>query len=1080
MASLATILASERAELAWVLEIEGYGQVWTTTADTSGISTAWTARTGTTVAAGMEKPSSVTRSLDLLGFKTSPVNTTVRLSDPTAVLAALFGDDDTTAVTTYCTLDVDRDDTTIHVKSTSSFSSPIYIGNERITYSGSTGTSFTGCTRGTFAYAGKTAWAHTHRLSTNGGKLGPEVSTKPRVWANRGVSIYVTAKDPDTNVWITRANAQHWFAGYLQGWSRSGEDKLWSLDVVSVEKRLDTSILRDQFVAEMDGFTLPAIDLAVGQSMVGSSSSVDSATFTLPAGHYTLDGLLLALNNLLDTASLTWKMGLALVGDVIRMSLMLPSATDGAYYTCYLAGTGDTYYGFDRLVEILGEATLLLSRASGVGAQSLTRDGGKKALRASWNFWKDEELTVGNWVGTWANQQTDDVIKGNITGVEGLLQIGDSMTLWAVSQNGTTFTRKGQLDLNNAAGGWKVDSSTLGWGIHVAVGEAPLTVRQVWAVQGRTSRHLLRMLLSTGTSTYNNSTYDKWPSTMGLGIPSTVVDVESIEAVDSALGAAAEQMLVLFEPVPAAEEIHSFMASLGFALIWKNGKLTARLPTTPAGLPAEWTLNESNKGNRHGTDTDDGSSLIVNEFTLRFNRVLGTDEYLGVDVYHNLPSQHELDETRGMEYKARSLYDEDGSRIVAWRKHVAAPLAAYFGRAIRRHKRSGSRALLGIAPGDTVTWTDDDAPNQRTAAYGMSGVKAWVTEVTYDPETAEHDLTLIVPSGKFGGMSPVAMLDYSRGDAGWDSANLTAYFRQHEFSLSTEDVDIANFEDWTWTLAGAYFRIVEVDPATPAGAQEWSNFAVVSVDVATNSAVINNALTGFSTSKRYYLEFDDYAGTTAAQNATAYIGDDVTQSIIAKDPVYRWGSFVPTVAAQTPSGTVGYKRPDSLQDDDGEPMNARKLRDAAQSLNNAYAHTTTQQPISRQFVGFRTTQSTTPILLAGPFVVFCPPGVATLNISLHAKYTNAAGGAQQASFTVTASPTQPTGSAANTVTHGAMKEQTTITTASASTAIITGTLAVHPGTDDLCYVTVEGFVADAADTAHLAAISAWFAPRTIA
>ncbi len=1082
MSSITTLLASERAELAWVVEIEGYDQAFTTTSDTSGIATAWT--TWTQFSAGLEPPSAVTRTIDLMAFRPQPVNVTLRIADLDGTLVALFADDDTSAVTTVLTADADRDDASLTVKDSTGLTSPLYMGHERITSGDSP--PVTNCTRGTFPFGGKTTWGHTHRVSTNGQLLGPEVSTKPRVWSGRGVMIYLTAKDPDTGAWVAKANALTWFAGYIHGWTWSGEDRRWSIDVVSIEKRFDSALLRDQFTAVVDGFDIGATVFTV-QQMGPAVADNRGTTFTVAAGHYTLDELLKSINDGLETeraaGRLTWFCSMALVsvsaGPRIRTTITIPaSLTDGGDYR------GTIKVDRSDIQDILGarwagsRVAIVTGVASGTALQSFTADGGQTPIRARWNL-SSATLTVGQITGTWVNQQTDDGVGGGFSGFEGLIQVGDSSSLWIVSWDGTnTFTRIARFDVDGM--GDVLDKGAPEDESHAAyVGDKnEVRVRQAWVVEGRVSQHLNRMLLSTGTSGYNDATYDKWPSTVGLGIPSTLVDSVSIEALDSVLGAAGNQRMVVLEPCPAANHINSFCASCGFALVWKNGKLRARIVTTPGALPAEWTLDETNKGNRHAVETDDGGSLIINRFTLKYNRRPVADEYQTEDVYDNLPSQHELDDVREMEYEARNLYDTDGSQVAAWRQNVAAPLAAYFGRAIRRHRRSGSRVLLGIAPGDIVSWSDDDAPNHRTAAYGQSGAKAWVTSVSFDPETCEHDLTLVTPSGKFGAMSPVGLFDYSRGDAGWDSGNLTVYLRAHEFSLSTESVDAAAFSSWVWADTSALFRVVEVDPATPGGAQVWGSKAIVSVDAATNSLVLNGALAGFSTSKRYYIEFEDYATVTAGQQATAYIGDDADQKIVNDDPVYLWQSFMPDVAAATPDGTVGYRRPDSLQDDDGEPMNARKLRDMAHNINNALAHTANQMPISRQFTHAttRTTASATKVLLAGPFLCVCPPGAETLDVTMHVSVSNALG---TATFTVTSSPLLPTGSSAQTATFGVDKQSATATSASTGTEKITATLPAMPGADGLSYVTVECSITGGY-TASLKGVSASFAARAIA
>lgn len=97
---------------------------------------------------------------------------TVTLSDVGYEATALFSSDDTITAT-YLTAEVSATATTVNVVSTSAFASSgvFYLDREAIAYSGKTGTSFTGCTRGQY---GSTATRHTYATAQGTGMGNPQ------------------------------------------------------------------------------------------------------------------------------------------------------------------------------------------------------------------------------------------------------------------------------------------------------------------------------------------------------------------------------------------------------------------------------------------------------------------------------------------------------------------------------------------------------------------------------------------------------------------------------------------------------------------------------------------------------------------------------------------------------------------------------------------------------------------------------------------------------------------------------------------------------------------------------------------
>ncbi len=101
---------------------------------------------------------------------------------------------------TLLTVELDRNDTTVTVKSASLFdaSGEIHIGTECIAYTGKTATTFTTCTRGKYSPfpadgSEPSRFSNNHRVGFDdqSTKLQPVVSSIPRAWAGRRIGVWV-------------------------------------------------------------------------------------------------------------------------------------------------------------------------------------------------------------------------------------------------------------------------------------------------------------------------------------------------------------------------------------------------------------------------------------------------------------------------------------------------------------------------------------------------------------------------------------------------------------------------------------------------------------------------------------------------------------------------------------------------------------------------------------------------------------------------------------------------------------------------------------------------------------------------
>lgn len=1064
MATTVAQLAKLGAEVAFVLEWEGTSTLWTSTTDTAGISTAWG---GThTVRRGLKVTGSLTRRLDLLGFTIDAPAIGFEIADGrTGALATLLADADETALSTYVTIDVDRNDTTINVKSTAGFpsSGTIYIGHERITYTNTTATSFTGCTRGTFPWGGKASWGHTHRAApADGSGVGVEVSNKPRVWANRGAMLYIVAKDT-TGAWCVKADAVTHMAGILREPPEYDGERVWTGEILDVAELMEAALLRDQWTATIEGFDLVE-DETVFAGEVDAGTTVGAATITVPAGHYSLESLLEFLNEEFTAAKVAtdltydWSLSLVYLGSVprIHLQVFVGATSDSHTFSFSASGVVGAVLGFPAALDSV-------LWVPGITPEVFEVNGSGTPIKTLW-YPPATSLTVVEAHGTF-NAQPADELPAWIPSAQGYVQFGDSPILWLASLSGDTLTRSALWTFAGEPFSGAIPLEQV-----VYVGEdKEITLRQVWIAAVRVSKVVLRMLLSTGTSGYNDATYDVWPEQMGLAVPSTLVDIPSILALDSYLGPAAMQNVVVTEPMSSGEAIEKLQASLGFHLVWRNGKLAATAPGTVIGVEPEWELTLANLGTDRRMKTKNGRGDLRNKAVLHCNRDPISGDFNVMEVFDNLPSQSEHGPPQVIEFEAPWLFDPgDGSKLVAWRENVAAVIMAYFGRAFRRYSRSGNRTLIGISVADVVTLTHQDAPDQATGTYALDEVPGQIIVVTFNHETFEYDeLTTAVRRARTMPWAPCGMLDYDRGDFG--NIDEFIYLREHEFSRTTEDVDASRF------LVGDFLKLVAVDDGTTI-----DDLQVVAI---TGSEVeLDQDISGvFDDTKRWYVQLENYGDNTTTREDTgtdpvAFIGDDADDLIEDDVPSMLWGVSFPDGDTATPDGDGMWRRLPSFADDDGEPNSSWIWRDMGQGVNNLYRHVTNQHPIDDPLRADLTIAVTTYGLIRFWRVV-CPPGVTTLLLRIYVR--TAGSGSPAAKFRATASPTPPGGATAA-PTYGTDKNQVeTADVSGTSLAAVDIELPLFPNAEGVCYVTLEAKGINTNDQAICRGISGSFEARDV-
>lgn len=193
----------------WDATRYGWAPVYWLTVE--GIPVVWTERaTGLTLPTGYTSEAAVL-SLQEAGIGTEHIDRGRGIASTAPFGFALLDSTTTHAYLrrwdqeTYITADLSATSPTVDVADTTGFaaSGSVHIGRELVTYSGTTATSFTGCTRAVCGYA------YAHQMGTS----GQTVTDRPRYWLGREVTLWATPIDQGGTIPSTTLEA-----GAVQVW----------------------------------------------------------------------------------------------------------------------------------------------------------------------------------------------------------------------------------------------------------------------------------------------------------------------------------------------------------------------------------------------------------------------------------------------------------------------------------------------------------------------------------------------------------------------------------------------------------------------------------------------------------------------------------------------------------------------------------------------------------------------------------------------------------------------------------------------------------------------------------------------
>lgn len=977
--TLDTLSSGEGMQVAFVLAIEGMPYLLTTSADTAAAVTAWAGTPWSTVYAGLQIKGSLEQSIEPwqreiksseLIFVVQPVDDS---ADAFGVDVHKIGGGSQTELRSS----IGCNDTTIPVMEHANLTSPVWIGTERITYSGTSGTSaagtaaLTGATRGTFhpfddsgegsaGDANRFGRDHTLPSFDYDVKYRPRVTTVPRTWIGRWVGLWAHRIVGTT--WDVKAQAQRIFAGKIKDIQDTtdggGATQLVCEDVFSVIR--DTTLLHDQFrgrvkegvyirqewyfEAEEKMLTAASAFVANDAADLTVEPSGASGANQINAGYYTVFELIDALNAWLadehnTDVNLDGAWSLRVVGadgpePRVEWTVQFTNATAYFNQTFKLRVPPQvlTFLGFEgfNLSNGFGELTMHTAGTD----KTVTLSAAGPPLKVGSLQWTeafgDYVLDLESSQGTWFDNQAwlpEPIKSDHTTAGEnwGILQVGPIAVVGryvsATSFTGVALPPGLNAELGNA---WIGDARP-----SVALGDPGyLEVRQIVILEGKLADIVARLFASTGTSGYNHTTYDSLPAQLGCAIPwdlfgdnfTTSLSVLEQDSSTNAL------RLVIEKPVKLTACLVPELLLRGAFLVWKNQGMRFTQWATPVAGVATHTLTEANKGSSLPDDpqlapTQISDRDLVNVVKVEYNRKAILDgAYRDTYEFRFAGSIADYGESKPFTIEARNSYAGNTATGDTVQDLVAALIGKYvpmWGRPIPRMQRTiNINFFEDVAPGDIALVTDEFMRDPSTGTRGVVAKPALIVRhgcKWWDGELYGVVELAFLALDNVPIYSPSAYLIASGYAADTPSAGKSQV--NVEASYFTYAGEAA---DASHFAAGDKVTVYEFDD--PGGApQSWT----VGVDAVAGSLFTFDAnLAGFDTAGKYLMTAQVYTANTTAQKTKAFQADDLDLRISDARDAYEYGHDAATaiVAAEASSVLPDLIDTSGIAYGDGRPV----------------------------------------------------------------------------------------------------------------------------------------------------------------
>jgi hypothetical protein len=1000
-----TALRTGQAQIGYSLTIDGYENILTDAASTAAVVSAYQNTSWSSAIPGLEIIGAIKQSIEPFKEDLDIPQLTFQVMDCDG--SDVFGKAVWKSKPTFqsrlaSAFEPSTDGSgTITVQSNTGTSSPaasgtLYIGTKRVAYSAkSGGTAFTLSAGGAgqfspFTASGSNVYSWPQNLATGANfdlAASPRVSDVPQAWVGRKVALRIHRIKG--GVWDSVAQSHLEFAGVIA--KVEDGDGVTVLQCHDLRKQIESAtLLRDQYIGTVkDGIYLRTGDkLKIGEHASGSATTWSSSSFTvvasgasgvsqIDAGYYTVHELLEALTD--------WAQGASMGGE---WTVYMPRREQG--YRCVFRATFST--AAQRSIEVRTNSPHIFEFLGFTDYEGGDDDGGwlsvnckakYKVANSSWFItsarapYRVKALQRGpNGAGRLASQRIDmDSSEGSWFDhhaylPNGLKQFSSGTDNWSYILIGDgqlaacKYTSATQLDSVIPVSGFGSPITAPDWdapGITFDEDRSPLEVRQIVYMTGKFSSLVPMMIGSIDGRGVNNATYDSLP--WGAGIPWSLLGddfLNSCKSLEAAQGTDTIS-IVLDKPTRIKDLLIPEMALRFAFLVFKDGVYQFASPPTPNATDTDHTLDETNKASKDGnpgwSSAEQTSEWLANVIKIQYRR--------GFDgAFHGAPltirdtvSIDMFGETQPITIDAVNSSDDSGSMSGSTVEHLAGIVAArilpMFGRPVKIIRRTIAPSLYHMAPGDTVTISDDMVRDPDTGARGIANRAGIVLSVSHDygheGGTLHGECTILIgDEDRTYSLSPAVEIDtsYTSGlyTNGYDSTNFRLRIKTNSFSRSTDGADITNLDD------DDKVRIVELDPADPTAPDAWSRTlagsgsGVVSASSYIQlTAAISSPAWGGST-KKYVVIPQGYSAVQASQKLHTFQADDSDGMIAdaANPNTYGTGkklvfdaSDVTDLPALIPTETYG----------DGKPVTPYQLQYLAKMANNLVSYkTATHRP----------------------------------------------------------------------------------------------------------------------------------------
>ena len=450
-------------------------------------------------------------------------------------------------------------------------------------------------------------------------------------------------------------------------------------------------------------------------------------------------------------------------------------------------------------------------------------------------------------------------------------------------------------------------------------------VKQVITLAGSLQSLIPKLLASVDGTGANHADHDVLP--FGAGIPWSLLGDDFTDSLAS-LNDTDDQggMVVRLEkPTKLLDGLMPELAMRFAYIVWKDGGYRFVTPPTPNAIDADWTLDETNKAGQPGQELRATSSIsqewLRNVVKVEYNR--GADgKYRDVVYVKKQASIDDYGESQPVTIRAANSFDDEvqsGASVQDALAHLDSILE-FWAKPLKVIRRSIPPTHYGMAPGDTVSLSDDFVRDPTSGERGLSSRGGVVLATSHDWGSDDGSLfgeveILISDEDRTYPMSPCAEVDhtYTSGTftAGYSSSTSQLKLKQHAFSRSTDAKDVTHWE------AGDLVRIVQIDPDDPASVTAWDRtIAAAGVDTGDDTIMLTSALSSpaFNSALRYRVVPQLYTAVQASQKLHSFIADDSDGLVLDAAQPNQFGEFTVRGYAQSDLTTLPELIPTEMDD----------------------------------------------------------------------------------------------------------------------------------------------------------------------